>query len=135
LRWRTTTRDLRTGTSTTHYVSTTGRVDYVADETDYKTWYVYESATGRLAWVKNALNKYTRYAYNACGQATRIWGDVPQPTETDYDDHGQRTTLRTYHGGTEWTGAGCPRERGSGLLIARHAWLDVICFSLGNRQA
>lgn len=73
----------RTGTSTVTY-NAAGQISAESDAAGYTTAYGYDSA-GRLAWKRNALNKYARYAYNAHGQQTRVWGGTEYPkkdTET-----------------------------------------------------
>src|SRR5262249_4917271 len=120
---RTTTVDPRTGTSTTHYNSG-GQVDYVQNANGDKTTYSLDSTTGRLTALGNVIGsatKYTRYEYNDSGQTVRLWGDVPQPTETKYDDDdsiqtvkfGQRWKLRTFRGGTGWNGTTWPSSPGT----------------------
>jgi RHS repeat-associated protein len=93
--------DPRTGKSITHY-DTAGRVDYVEDAAGNRTWFGYDPDTGRKSWEKNALDKYTRYAYNNQGQMTHIWGDATYPVGYEYDAYGQRTRIHTYRNGTGW---------------------------------
>lgn len=110
---RTTTTDPRTGTSTTVYNETTGRVSEVRDAENPPnvTQYTYDSA-GRLRSVENPEGKRTYYAYNARGQITNVWGQVPQPIEIDYDaTNGWRVSLKTYRSGsTVWTTLAWPEE-------------------------
>ena len=101
----------RIGTTTIAYHTETGKISQKATVTDAAgnvTTYDYDSASGRLLWEKNALNQYTRYAYNAYGQVTNIWGDTQYPVEFDYDQYGQKTTMRTYRTGTGWAGTTWP---------------------------
>lgn len=72
------------------------------------TSYDYDTTNGRLLWEKNALNQYTRYAYNALGQVTNIWGDTQYPVEFGYDQFGQKTTMRTFRPNAAWNGTVWP---------------------------
>lgn len=95
----------RIGTTTITYHTMTGKSGLCASVTNAAgdvTSYDYDSTTGRLLWEKNALNQYTRYAYNAFGQVTKIWGDTPYPVEFGYDAYGQQITMRTYRENAEW---------------------------------
>ena len=76
----------------------------------------YDPDTGRLTSIENADHQHTYYAYNPLGQVTQTWGDVPQPTEQTYDGYGQRTALRTYREGSEWTGSEWPDPAPDGDL-------------------
>ncbi|MFO7607499.1 MAG: DUF2235 domain-containing protein [Desulfurivibrionaceae bacterium] len=104
---RTGVTDPRTGKSITHYDGA-GRVDYVEDPAGNRTWFGYDPDSGRKIWEKNALDKYTRYAYNDQGQVTHIWGDATYPVSYEYDAYGQRTRMHTYQGGTCWNAATWP---------------------------
>ena len=103
--------DPRIGQATVaYYTSGTGKKGKIYTQTDAAgntTTYDYTSS-GRLAWVKNALNKYTYYDYNTRGQVTRTWGDTGYPIEKGYDSYGQMTMLKTYRAGTGWTGSAWP---------------------------
>ena len=103
--------DPRIGQATVaYYTSGTGKKGKIYTQTDAAgntTTYDYTSS-GRLAWVKNALNKYTYYDYNTRGQVTRTWGDTGYPIEKGYDSYGQMTMLKTYRAGTGWTGSTWP---------------------------
>ncbi len=67
-----------------------------------RTTYGYDD--GRVVAVGQAVDpndpnsgvNYTRYDYNDRGQITHVWGDVPYPTLTEYDDFGQRYELTTF---------------------------------------
>jgi len=109
---RTTTTDPRTGTSTTVFDGTTGRVSQVLDAEQRTTQYTYDSA-GRLKSVENPDGKRTYYAYNARGQITNVWGHVPQPVEIVYDStNGWRTTLNTYQSNSvNWTAQNWPTDQ------------------------
>lgn len=95
----------RIGTTVITYHTDSGKIGKKATETDAAgnvVVYDYDSTCGRLLWVKNALNQYTRYAYNSYGQVTNIWGNTPYPVEFGYDQYGQRTIMRTFHAGAEY---------------------------------
>jgi RHS repeat-associated protein len=109
--------DPRTGQSTTaYYTSGAGKIGQVYTQTDAAnntTTYDYDSTTGRLAWVQNALSKKTYYVYNALGKAVKTWGDSGYPIEMVYDNFGQGTQLKTYRAGTGWTAATWPTSPGT----------------------
>ena len=95
----------RVGTTTITYHTTAGKNGLRANVTNAAgdvTSYDYDSTTGWLLWEKNALNQYTRYAYNSFGQVTKIWGDTQYPVEFGYDVYGQKTTMRTYRENAAW---------------------------------
>ncbi len=102
----------RTGaTQYTYYTDGAGRMGQLFTQTDPAgnvTTYDYESATGRLSSVKNALNQYTRYAYDTYGNVTSIWGDSPYPVTYTYDNYGQQTSMKTFRTGTQWNAASWP---------------------------
>lgn len=95
--------DPEAGWSETHYLAN-GRVDWVKDAAGKQTTYEYD-ANGRLKSVTKtdgSNEKKTYYAYDLLGRTTRIWGDVPQPVEMEYNIYGERNKLKTYRGGTGW---------------------------------
>ena len=117
LRRRVSVTDPRTGTSTMAYHTAAGKIGLPASETDAAgnaTSYEYDTASGRLLWKKNALNHYTRYAYNARGQQTRVWGDAEYPVEYGYDQYGQKITMTTFRTGTSWDGENWPNPAPAG---------------------
>ncbi len=96
--------DPRTGRSFLAYHTASGKVGQIASITDAagnKTEYDYNSG-GQLAWRKNSLNKYTRYAYNLRGQVTNFWGEAEYPVQFEYDNFGQQTAMKTYRTGDSW---------------------------------
>lgn len=124
--------DPRTGNTTISYHTATGKKwlrSTVTTPTGDTTTYDYD-ATGRLLWEKNALNQYTRYAYNPMGKVTQVWGESPYPVTFTYDSYGDMITMNTYRnteknfGGvtfptvtgdlTTWT-----RDAASGLVSAK----------------
>ena len=99
--------DPRIGKTTVTYHTEAGKKGLEASVTDpagNSTTYDYDSTTGRLLWEKNALNQYTRYAYNDHGQVTNVWGDVQYPIQFGYDQFGQKTTMRTFRENAAWNG-------------------------------
>ena len=103
--------DPRIGKTTVTYHTEAGKKGLIASITDpagNSATYDYDSTTGRLLWEKNALNRYTRYAYNDHGQVTNVWGDVQYPIQFDYDQFGQKTTMRTFRENAAWNGMTWP---------------------------
>jgi len=126
---RTSVTDPRTGASETHY-DTHGRVDYVKDAAGNQTSFVYDPSTGRKIRETNALGKHSYFAYNASGQLTRTWGDVPYPVQYDYDAYGRRTQMSTYREDAGWSSPTWPEgahgdptrwhyEEATGLLLSK----------------
>jgi len=106
---RTSTTDPRTGASEAHY-DAQGRVDYVKDAAGYQTSFAYDPSTGRKIRETNALGKHSYFAYNAQGQLTRTWGDVPYPVQYGYDDYGRRTEMTTYRVEAGWSSPTWPES-------------------------
>lgn len=103
----------RIGVTTITYHTTAGKNGLKATVTNAAgnmTTYDYDTTTGWLLWKKNALNQYTRYAYNAYGQLTNIWGDTQYPVQFGYDLFGQNTTMRTYRMNAAWNGTTWPAD-------------------------
>ena len=107
-----------------------GLKDTITNAAGNTTSYDYDTTTGRLLWEKNALNQYTRYAYNAYGQITNIWGDTQYPVQYSYDQFGQKTTMRTFRTDAAWNGTAWPAgvigdlttwnyDEASGLVTAK----------------
>ena len=111
--------DGRGNTTQTSYDSS-GRVEWVKDgaqnQTDYAYYAASESGTGvypgRLKYVENPADKRSYFGYNDRGQTIRAWGHAPNPTENVYDSYGQRTTLKTFRGGSGWDGSTWPGSPG-----------------------
>ena len=106
-----TVNEPRIGATTITYHTAAGKNGLKATVTNAAgnvTSYDYDTTNGRLLWEKNALNQYTRYAYNALGQVTNIWGDTQYPVEFGYDQFGQKTTMRTFRTDTAWNGTVWP---------------------------
>ncbi|HEY5551680.1 MAG TPA: hypothetical protein VIK52_07320, partial [Opitutaceae bacterium] len=114
---QTTTTNERTAsqgaTSTTTYVSETARTWKVTDiENVVQATYTYDT-TGRVSSVKNALNQDAYFSYNVRNQKTREWGHNVVPVENVFDDtYGQQIKMKTFRGGTEWSGATWPTSPG-----------------------
>ena len=103
----------RIGTTTITYHTAIGKNGLKATVTNAAgnmTIFDYDTVTGRLLWEKNALDQYTRYAYNAYGQITNIWGDMQYPVQYSYDQLGQKTTTRTYRMNAAWNGTTWPTD-------------------------
>ncbi|MGE0481618.1 MAG: hypothetical protein AB7Q17_14215, partial [Phycisphaerae bacterium] len=119
---RTVVTDPRSGPTFTTYNDFGVESVYTTDDGEpngdvvTETGYGYSETTGRLAWTRNrrenATYVYTRFGYSLRGELEKTWGDVPQPTYVEYDAYGQRTTLRTYRGGSGWDGSGWPGSPG-----------------------
>ena len=96
--------DPRTGTSTvSYYTSGTGKIGkryMVTNAAGNTTSYDYDNTTGRKIWEKNALNKFSRYAYNSYGQVTKVWGESEYPLEFAYDQMGRKVAQTTYRNAT-----------------------------------
>ena len=108
-----TVNEPRIGTTSITYHTAAGKNGLKATVTNAAgnmTSYDYDTTNGRLLWEKNALNQYTRYAYNALGQVTNIWGDTQYPVEFGYDQFGQNTTMRTYRMNAAWNGTTWPTD-------------------------
>ncbi len=66
------------------------------------------TAAGLKWYEKNHQNKYTYFQYNTYGQATHVWGHVPNPVKYVYDSAGRMTEQHTYRGTSGWTGSSLP---------------------------
>jgi RHS repeat-associated protein len=104
--------DPRTGTATTAYLAGTSRVSSRTNAAGHTTAYTYDSM-GRVLTEQNPTGKFTRYAYTARGEVWRTWGDATYPVEYTYDTLGQKTHMRTYRGGSGWTGTTWPASPGT----------------------
>jgi len=95
-------------------------------------------ALGRTICVTDAAGHATRSTYNFRDQLVHQWGDGTFPVEYGYTppanqpDYGERTSMRTFRGGTGWAGATWPTgttgtadtttwafDPGTGLLTAK----------------
>jgi len=96
--------DPRTGTSTvSYYTSGVGKIGkryMVTNAAGNTTTYDYDSSTGRKISERNALGKYSRFAYNSYGQVTKVWGESEYPLEFAYDLMGRKVTQTTYRNAT-----------------------------------
>lgn len=112
----------RVGTTSITYHTEAGKIGLracVTDPAGNTTTYDYDSSSGRLLWEKNALNQYTRYAYNSFGRQTMIWGDTQYPVTLGYDAYGQQISLKTYRTGDAWNSASWP---GASLAGDQTTW-------------
>jgi RHS repeat-associated protein len=103
----------RTGATTTVFIPGSSQVLSVKDPANITVaTYTYD-VTGRIATMTNGLSKVARYAYTNRGEVFREWGDIPNPVEYGYDTSGRRTSMKTYRGGTGWTGSTWPASPGT----------------------
>ncbi len=106
--------DPRIGTTAVAYHTTPGKFGLKASVTDPAgniITYDY-NGLGQLIEIKNALEQYSRYAYNTRGQLTKIWG-ARYPITLEYDNFGQQTKLTTYRNTTaDFFGTGFPTVTG-----------------------
>jgi RHS repeat-associated protein len=106
----------KSGTTTNTYSSTTGQLVSVTDGVATTTFEYYASnhqSAGLLKSEANTNNKKTYFNYNQLGALTHTWGDTAYPMEYVYDGYGQRTELKTYRGGSGWTGSTWPASTGT----------------------
>lgn len=108
----------------------TNVVDATGRSTSYE-YYAPTNANAGLLKCRTAANGKKSYLdYNARGQLSRTWGDVPYPEERVYSDFGELTELRTFRGGSGWSGSSWPTgnsydsttwtyQAGSGLLLSK----------------
>ncbi len=128
---RTETTDPRTGTSLAHY-DASGRPDWTEDAAGNRTSYSYDPSTGLEIAEYNPEGKATRHIYNARGQITHTWGDVPYPVRYVYDEYGRMIQMHTFRTGENWSFAMWPTglegeadvttwhyDEASGLLAAK----------------
>ncbi|MGH7955528.1 MAG: RHS repeat-associated core domain-containing protein, partial [Opitutaceae bacterium] len=105
--------DPRTGTTTTRYRPNSPFVEWVRDAANhYVATYTYDSA-GRVTAVSDAASKITRTEYNTLDQVVRRWGDAAHPVEFGYNSLGERTSMKTYRGGSGWNGTSWPGTTGT----------------------
>lgn len=108
---QTSVTDPRIGSTSYAYYNTAGKAGLIQSVTDpagNSTTYEYDAATGRMLWEKNALNQYTRYAYNDHGQVIRIWGDTQYPVMFGYNQYGEQTNMWTFRADAAWNGQDWP---------------------------
>ena len=97
-----------------------GRVSATRDDLNNATTYAYHAngvaGAGRSASIENPAGKKTYYSYTLRGETEKTWGDVPQPTWTQYDaTYGERWKLHTYRDGAlNWSGSIWPSSAGAG---------------------
>lgn len=98
--------DPQTGTSSRIYNSTTGQLlSATAAEgtTNYEYYDPKHANAGRLRSQTNAAGKKVYFSYSNRGELVRTWGDTTYPVEYVYNSYGERTELRTFRGGQNWT--------------------------------
>jgi len=105
--------DPRTGTTTTTYKPGSTFVYRIQDAAgNYVSTYTYDNA-GRTTSVTNADGKVTRFQYNTLDQVVYQWGDAAYPVEYGYNSYGERETMKTYRGGSNWAGTSWPGTTGT----------------------
>jgi RHS repeat-associated protein len=119
LRRRTTVVGPRnTNTTATAYKTGTGLVETVkvlnaASAAISTTTYTYDTS-GRQTALKDPGQFESFTSYTARGQVHRQWGAAALPVEYDYDaSYGERTVMRTYRAGTDWSGTSWPASPGT----------------------
>lgn len=106
--------DARNNATTTAYYDDTNLVLSVTDAAGNPVRTSYYDTAGRTLWVRDALNNYTYFDYNARSQIVHQWGGGAYPVEYGYDaTFGDRTTQKTYRGGTGWTSSPWPGSPGT----------------------
>lgn len=103
-----------TRTATTTYELNTARPHTITDPAGTITATYGYDITGRQSWVKNAENKYVRFAYTNRGELRRQWGEATAPASFAYNSYGERTGLTTYRTDGVWTGENWPASPPSG---------------------
>lgn len=100
------------------YDPNTGWVTSQTDPAGNTTIFTYfgtnEANAGKLQNQAGPTGKSIYYSYTTCGQLFRTWGDVPYPSEYDYNEYGDLTNLITFRGGSGWSGSTWPSNPGSG---------------------
>ena len=109
--------DPRTGTSTVSYytsgVGKIGKHHIVTNAAGNTTTYDYDNTTGRKISERNALGKFSRFAYNSYGQVTKVWGESEYPLEFAYDLMGRKVAQTTYRDATvSFAGTTFPTVKG-----------------------
>jgi RHS repeat-associated protein len=72
------------------------KVQWREDSAGNRTTFAYSTTTGLVFSETNPLSKTVYYSYNARGQVRRTWGAAAQPVEYEFNDYGERTTMRTW---------------------------------------
>jgi len=92
--------DPRTGESKVAYDPKTGQVIAQVDPEGRITRYAYFPAdhpsAGRLARTANPAGKEQNITYTLRGEQRGIWGDSVQPLHYEYNEYGERVTMRTF---------------------------------------
>jgi len=80
------------------------RFDFAGNTSSYEYYPATHANAGRMKCVTGPTGKKTYYEYSLRGEVVHLWGDVPYPEERVYNHYGEMTQLRTYRGGTGWSG-------------------------------
>jgi len=78
------------------------------DAADNRTSSTQDADSGRLKTITKPLLNVTRYAYRDRGDTTNIWSSAATPVEYTLDDFGQRETMNTFRGGSNWNSTSWP---------------------------
>jgi RHS repeat-associated protein len=99
---------------------------------------------GQVSVETNPDNKATRFEYTARGDVRRIWGDVPQPVQFDYDVQengsasalafGVQNRMTTYQANTDWSGTTWPTSPPAGQTT-HWSFDDATGLLLGKKDA
>lgn len=102
--------DPQAGTKTRTYNSN-GRLATTHDgagSTTYDYYPVSHANAGNLMSVTNDAGKKMYFNYNSRGEQIQNWGDTAHPFEFVYNSYGEKTEMRTFRGGQNWTAANWP---------------------------
>jgi RHS repeat-associated protein len=111
-----TSKSPKSGTTSSAFDAKTGQLVSVTDGVATTTFEYYPSdhqSAGLLKSEANSNGKKTYFNYNKIGALTQTWGDTTYPMEYVYDGYGQRTELKTYRGGSGWSGSTWPTSTGT----------------------
>lgn len=103
--------DPRSGTTTKSYSATTGQLTSTGDgaqTVSYEYYPATHASAGRLKSQSNGGGKKVYFNYSSRGEVTQTWGDTTYPLEYVYDGYGQKTELRTFRGGQNWSASVWP---------------------------
>ena len=97
--------------TSTVFDTVTGRVSSVT-HAGKETSYTYHAAgtvgAGKIATTTQPDTKVIRTSYTLRGEDYRVWGGATYPLERTYDAYGQLKFLKTYRGGSGWSGTTWP---------------------------
>lgn len=110
--------DPRTGADLTVYRTTTSEVEKYYDpyaktqlpgNSSFQPTSTYHyDDLGRVDYVVNARNKKAYTSYTLRSEISQQWGETTEPVEYAYDAWGRQLTMKTFRGGSSWSGPGWP---------------------------